>query len=184
MRLATIAVTLALLAGAAGAQGLGAAAERERRRRAAAAAEWLEFQDPRGAYVVRLPVKPVERTVQVPGSGGATMTGYFADTGTRAYSVGYHEEPAESVAKGAPAVLASMRDGFLKGTGGVLDGEKAVTLGAHPGSEIAVREAGLAWRVRFYLVGRRVYGLTTCARQAEHEAEAADRFFASFSLRP
>lgn len=175
---------MAVLSADAAAQGLGAAAEREKQRRAASAAQWQEFQDPGGAYVVRLPVRPVERKVPVPGGGGATMAGYFADTGIRAYSVGYHEEPAESVARGAQAVLAGMRDGFLKGTSGVLDGEKAVTLGGHTGTEIAVREAGLAWRVRFYLVGRRVFGLTTCARQSEHEAEAAERFFASFALRP
>lgn len=179
-----LAAALLLVAEGVLAQDLGAAAERERQRRAAVRAQWVEFTDPAGAYVARFPVRPQLRSVPVPG-GTATATGYFADTGVRAYSVSYHEEPAESVARGAPAVLAGMRNGFLKGTRwGVLDGEKAVTLATHPGIEIAVREASLVWRVRFFVAGRRVFSLTTCARAADDEVDGAQRFFDSFALRP
>jgi len=62
-------------------------------------AQWVEFADPAGAYVVRFPVKPQAPGAPVPG-GTDTLTGYYADTGVRACSVGYHEESTEAVARG------------------------------------------------------------------------------------
>jgi len=183
MRCVALALVLALPAIPAASQGLAEAAARARREREAAAAQaWKVFVDPAGAYTVRFPKAPVRRVAQLP-DGSGEQTGYFADTGTRAYMVGYHEETAASLARGQAAVLADMRDGFLEGTKGRLLGEKPISLETHHGVELDVQEPGLVWRVRFLLVGPRVFTLTTCARQGDDDREGRERFLASFALK-
>ena len=80
------------------------------------------------------------------------------------------------------ALMTEMAKELAGDSGGTVVSEKVLP-GEYPGREAQLRAAGsLNARMRYYLVGRRLYGLVAAGSVADVMSPDVDRFFESFKL--
>jgi hypothetical protein len=152
--------------------------------------DWQTYQSPAGRYSILMPGRPKEQT-QAFESAVGTLDLHIATYENRsgAYLVMYVDYPADLVAAGqASAILDGAAQGAVANVDGQLTRQQAVSLGAAPGREIefdaAAQGAQPATRikVRYYLVGRRLYQVMVVAPQAQGLPADAPKFLDSFNL--
>ncbi|MET0621578.1 MAG: hypothetical protein ABW250_01225 [Pyrinomonadaceae bacterium] len=147
-------------------------------------AEWVKFSPPGSHFSVLLPTEPQEKKEAGQGSKGP-YTGYMfasvAPTG-EVYLVAWMDYEKE-FDMNVQAQLEANRDSFLKGLDAKLLSTTPIKLGAHPGIEFKAEVPGSADVLsRFYIVGRRPYGLSVVTPVGRDSSAGRERFFSSFKL--
>ncbi|HEX8118560.1 MAG TPA: TonB family protein, partial [Pyrinomonadaceae bacterium] len=184
--LATLLITLTLLAPAARAQGQTPAPLADERD----PGRWREYISPVGRFAVLVPGNLVLKTQQMPAPGGRDITLYVQTLSTTAeYGVIHADYPFPV---NSPEVQKRLLDdgarGAAESVGARLLDLKEVTLGEHPGR--ALKEEmrdGRVMHVRMYLVGSRLYQVAITLPKLDADAaafgeEVASKFLNSFRL--
>jgi len=149
-------------------------------------AEWVKFSPPGASHFsVLLPMQPQEKKEVKQQSPNGPYTGYmFASvvpTG-EVYLVAWVDYERK-FDMNVQAELEINRDNFLKGLEAKLLSTTLIKLGEHPGIEFKAEVPGRADVVsRFYIVGRRPYGLSMMSPVGRDSSASRERFFSSFQL--
>jgi hypothetical protein len=149
-------------------------------------AEWVKFSPPGSPHFsVLLPTEPQEKKESKWQGPNGPYTGYMfasvAPTG-EAYMVAWVDYE-KKFDLNVQAELEANRDNFLKGLDAKLLSTTPIKLGAHPGIEFKAVVPGRADVVsRFYVVGRRPYGLSMVSPVGRDASADRERFFSSFKL--
>ena len=149
---------------------------------------WTEFRSEEGRFTVWLPGKPVTQTASVDTPQGRFEHHVFAAShGSLVCSVAYTDLPKTILAgNNVDAIFDGIRDQFIKEVGGKLASESPLTLDGHSGREIKVLMFSGELRLRFILVGDRVYMLSLLQMEKTPESgdEIPNKFFPSFKFNP
>lgn len=154
----------------------------------AAKAEIETVADKEGHFVASFP-QPIQRDSQRvdTAAGEVTMNKIFYDAGTVACMVVYSDYPAGSIEQtGGPAkvcenaskaALKGLEDGKLRSSSPCqLDGVKGLEIVVDVSSSQAVV------RIRFFVIGDRLYQVMYLCPAGQEDAAAARAFFDSFRL--
>lgn len=138
-------------------------------------AAWAGFRSPAGDFTVSLPGAPIEATQQVAtDSGTVPIRTYQVMTETAVYQISRSDLP-EHV--GTPTELRELyddgRDTRLEDEGVLLIGERDIRLGGYPGREVTLSESGRATRIRWFMVGTRLYEVTVAMNTGQPPAMRA-----------
>jgi hypothetical protein len=134
-----------------------------------------------GGFTALMPGTPQEKQESVPTPAGPSVCYlYSVYAGGQGWMVCYRD-----LLFGDPdpqRTMAEMAKELAGDSGGTVVSEKVLP-GEYPGREAQLRAAGsLNARMRFYLVGRRLYGLVAAGSAADVMSPDVDRFFESFKL--
>jgi WD40 repeat protein len=152
-------------------------------------AAWQTFSPPDGSFRVRMPGTPTRQSKTTPSpTGPVTYVTFVTEHKAEDLfcSVGYMDfSPAALQQIPLQQRFAGARDGArARVPGAVVEGERDITLGGHPGKEFVF---GVAGKVRFvarvYLFGQRFYILLIGGPNIQPGAGDAASFFDSFEPR-
>ena len=149
---------------------------------------WKDFQSKEGGFSVSMPGTPTEKRQAFHTQAGPVEAHFFtveADRGGTVYMVVYGDYPEALMASGdREMLLDAARDGAVGNIRGTLLGERAVSLGGHPGRELQVlsSDGRLALQIRIYLANNRQYQVVAVTPKETRSTADRDRFFDSFRL--
>ena len=148
---------------------------------------WSEFRSDEGRFTVLMPEKPITQVSTTETAQGRFETRSFIATHIPLiFMVAYSDIPKQLlVANDVDGFFDGVRDQFVKEAGGKLASESSLMLDGHPGREIKAHMFHGELRARVFLVGDRMYQLAVMSgKSSESDAEAPNKFFASFKLIP
>lgn len=156
---------------------------------------WYVLRSEQYGYKVDFPQKPVENPQVINTEIGELKMNMFIYDASSAgkddnllYLVNYTEYPEAFMEVEDPeSVKVFFRnavDGAVGNVNGRLISEKIIKLGRHPGREIKVdfKEGMAVIRMRFYLVGYKLYMLQTITETKKDFNKSINRFMNSFEL--
>ncbi len=139
---------------------------------------WVKLEPPGGGFSIMMPGK-VDEDLQ-PGDD-FTLHAYSASTASGIYMAGYGDYAAR-IRLDPAGELAANRDNFLKGLEAKLIDTKNISLDGHQGIEFTGESRIARFSSRVYIIGNRVYQLTTAIDIDKDDAANVNRFFASFTF--
>lgn len=134
--------------------------------------KWTNFADPGGRFAVAMPKQP-EKTTQQASAGSLSLDviSYTASYSDSAVVVGYTDYP-ESVDLGAPEdVLQGAAQGAAQATSGTIVSTTPTTVAGRPALDAEIQADKARTLSRFVLDGRRLYVLTTAAKDSRAEVQ-------------
>jgi hypothetical protein len=142
------------------------------------------FNSTDGRFSVLLPGTPQQdsQTINLKGGGTTTLYQYWVeiDNNTITYMVMYNDYSAEYANGNAQAVLATTRDGAVKGK--TLTSDVEFDLNGVPGRAFtASDDNGWNYSVHQFLNGKRLYQLIAVGTK-DHPATLTDQFMNSFRM--
>ncbi|MBI3926935.1 MAG: hypothetical protein HY319_15470 [Armatimonadetes bacterium] len=133
-----------------------------------------DFVSPEGGFAARFPAAPEPFQEE-------ELRGVVSEASSGVYTVMWTDlDPAVKDFKPEQVreVLAGAREAF-----GVNPTERAITLSGHQGLDLEVVDTdSVRYRVRLYLVGRRLYQVIYAHRAGEFDTALAEAFVTSFRL--
>ncbi len=147
---------------------------------------WYQLVSYRGGFSVRMPGPPEVVIEQLPReAGGMTMYLYrYEDVDKRQlYIVSFFDYPREKTPRGDDAYFTSLIAQTVRHFNGLLLKEKNISTPEYPGREIELStDDNQIVRIRFYLIGRRLYQVILGAEDLKAFSDQNRAFFQSFRL--
>jgi hypothetical protein len=147
--------------------------------------DWKEFTSKEGHFKVLMPGKPEHNNLDsVSDFGKGILHMNSAQANGTMYAGNYSDFPEGIKKVPIKQVFDSSRDGAVGNLDGKLVSEKDIELNKHPGREILIAVAGgvRLFRVRVYLVDRRLYQVVVFGPKEAANSKEADKFLDSFKL--
>jgi len=155
----------------------------------ATAAPPRPFSSLEGGFAVQSPVDLVESvTTAETEAGNLEVHTFEGSTGEMTYVVTYVDYPESYAGKTTQQMLDAARDGQVKGVGGTLTGEGAVTVQGVPGREVRIQIPGADGKsqvLRGYLFwgALRLYRVLAYAPADRADSPEVSAFLDSFEFR-
>lgn len=147
---------------------------------------WYKVVSFRGAFAVRMPDRPEEITETLPVEGGqVTMRLYkFEDRAlNQFYLVSFYDYPQWYTPSEQPGFFRQVISRTVNRFGGLLLLEKDISTRQYEGREIEIQVDGsYTIRVRFYLVGHRMYQVALGATGQKAYSKQNEAFLRSFRI--
>ena len=149
-----------------------------------------EFKSDSGKFSVQVP-QPLAESVQTTNteSGKIDQHVFTADVGKTTYLVAYADYPPESV-KGDPQKVIDLAiTNAITNVTGQLISSKSITVDGNSGTEIFLESfsqdgQAVHSKVRFFMVGNRLYEVMGLANRGEVDFAAIDGYLNSFKILP
>jgi hypothetical protein len=150
-----------------------------------APASWVSFAPKDGAFTVKLPAIPVEKTKQVDSPAGKLTTRFYLcdEPGDGAYVVSLTDYPAKALEGNPEKRLNNARDGAVASAKGKLVHERKIKLAGHSGRELWIEadKTGMI-QTRIYFVKQRLYQTMAIGPKEFVETKETAAFLDSFRL--
>ena len=145
---------------------------------------WIVVAPDETGFRVAMPRMPESRTqsVETP-AGTIVMHVYTLDEGYRSMSVAYGDYPGGLIeANGPDPILDGARDGAVANLRGTLVSHDRIRSGFHQGRDVAIAspDGELLYRMRFFLIDRRLYQIIAVAKPEEAQGGEVQAFLDSF----
>lgn len=145
---------------------------------------WVQFTSEPGRFTVRMPDTPTEKSETVPSEHGPYTTHLFIVRDQQnVYLIGWVDyDPNFNFNR--QSELEANRDNFVKGISATLIETRSLTIDGYPALEFTADTVDRTFKSRVYMVGRRPYQIVIGFPKGENEAQAINKFFNSFKVRP
>jgi hypothetical protein len=147
--------------------------------------DWTRYVSEDSSYSVLFPVAPTE-TMEPLGMLDASVDVHSSRVtlGNCAYFISYIDFPEDSTPIDSRQMLWSIGDDAAARMDGEVVADTAILLSDYPGREMTIiaADGGSIYRIRLYMVDRRMYELVSVTPISEFYTSQAIKFFHSFQL--
>jgi hypothetical protein len=144
---------------------------------------WKEFVYTDKQMAFSMPTNPAESSQSSDTAiGKITIYEYQLDKGSYALTVMMNDYPDTILQVSPDKLLAAGRDGGMKNINGKVTSEKKITIDGNPGLEFQFESSTIFGKYRIYLVGTRLYQISSVSSVGSTLFPDTDRFLNSFRL--
>jgi hypothetical protein len=147
---------------------------------------WQSYTIENGNFTIEFPGEPNEQTKKVATEfGNLDMNILVYSDKDLSYTVTYTDYPSSVLSTvNIDTFLINARKGAVKNTNGILLQDMIINYETYPGREvrIAIMKGQAVIRIKYFLVGNRLYQVLAALPPAEEHTETTKRFFDSFTL--
>ena len=148
--------------------------------------DWITFRSHEGGFSIQSPSVLNQQIVSMESFiGPIEFTLFMLEEEKFVYLVGYSDYPDSIIfGKTAKELLKYAASGAIANLKGTLLKESPISLGKNPGWQVSIKEeqTNREYQIHLYLVGNRLYQLTTLAPQKAPFQQNAKRLVDSFTL--